>query len=153
MKLFQILSISCAIRGVAYRVMWCRNRVPHYKLCQGLSWSPRPSLDQRHSFVTACTSIFFSEKRLHEIITQSEYERLPFSSILYITVFDEDRFLEPEFLGRVGIPVATILNGTKLRRVLPLRDKTLSRYTKGTIEITVCKKWDPWKVRTVGHFS
>ena len=87
------------------------------------------------------------------MITQSEHERLPFSSILYITVFDEDRFLEPEFLGRVGIPVATILNGTKLRRVLPLRDKTLSRYTKGTIEITVCKKWDPWKVGPVCRFS
>jgi hypothetical protein len=69
-----------------------------------------------------------------------------FSSILYITVYDEDRFGEPEFLGRIAIPVSTIRNRMKIRRIVQLRDKNLRRLTRGTLEVVVEKNWDPWKV-------
>ncbi len=69
-----------------------------------------------------------------------------FSSILYVTVYDEDRFGEPEFLGKIGLPVVTFRNETSVNRIVQLRDKSLRQATKGTIELIVHKKWDPLKV-------
>ena len=70
-----------------------------------------------------------------------------FSSILYVTIYDEDRFGEPEFLGRVGVPVATLRNGARVLRTFYLRDKNLKRYSKGTVDLVLAKKWEPWKVK------
>jgi hypothetical protein len=67
---------------------------------------------------------------------------LVFSSILYATVYDQDRFGEPELLGRIAIPVVTLENNVATVKVVPLRNKTLSKLTKGTVELKLMKTWD-----------
>ena len=66
---------------------------------------------------------------------------------MYVTIYDEDRFGEPEFLGRVGVPVATLRNGARVLRTFYLRDKNLKRYSTGTVDLVLAKKWEPWKVK------
>ncbi|XP_055612277.1 multiple C2 and transmembrane domain-containing protein isoform X2 [Uranotaenia lowii] len=85
--------------------------------------------------------------------TQTEYKTLTpnwnkiftfnvkdMSSVLEITVFDEDRDHKVEFLGRVSIPLLRIHNGEK--RWYALKDKKLYSRAKGTqpqilLEMTV----------------
>lgn len=52
------------------------------------------------------------------------------SSVLDITVFDEDRDHKVEFLGRVMIPLLRIRNGEK--RWYALKDKKMYSRAKGT---------------------
>lgn len=52
------------------------------------------------------------------------------SSVLEITVFDEDRDHKVEFLGRVVIPLLRIRNGEK--RWYTLKDKKMYGRAKGT---------------------
>lgn len=52
------------------------------------------------------------------------------TSVLEITVFDEDRDHKMEFLGRVVIPLLRIRNGEK--RWYALKDKTMFARAKGT---------------------
>lgn len=68
------------------------------------------------------------------------------SSVLDVTVFDEDRDHKVEFLGRVVIPLLRIRNGEK--RWYALKDKNLTSRAKGTspqiqLELTVI--WNPIK--------
>lgn len=51
------------------------------------------------------------------------------SSVLDLTVFDEDRDHKVEFLGRVAIPLLRIRNGEK--RWYALKDKNLTTRAKG----------------------
>lgn len=52
------------------------------------------------------------------------------TSVLEVTVFDEDRDHKVEFLGRVVIPLLRIHNGEK--RWYTLKDKTMFARAKGT---------------------
>lgn len=52
------------------------------------------------------------------------------TSVLEVTVFDEDRDHKVEFLGRVIIPLLRIHNGEK--RWYTLKDKTMFARAKGT---------------------
>lgn len=52
------------------------------------------------------------------------------TSVLEVTVFDEDRDHKVEFLGRVVIPLLRIHNGEK--RWYSLKDKTMFARAKGT---------------------
>lgn len=52
------------------------------------------------------------------------------TSVLEVTVFDEDRDHKVEFLGRVVIPLLRIHNGEK--RWYTLKDKTMFTRAKGT---------------------
>lgn len=54
------------------------------------------------------------------------------SDIMYITVYDEDRFNDPEFLGKVAIPLYFISQQSPTREVtLALKDKKLQSRAKG----------------------
>eukprot|EP00794_Sanderia_malayensis_P009914 gene9914-10928_t len=61
--------------------------------------------------------------------------------IINITVFDEDRRGAPEFLGRVVIPLLSIVPNEK--RLYQLKDKNLERQAKGHIIITFDLIYNP----------
>lgn len=66
------------------------------------------------------------------------------SSILEITVYDEDHDHKVEFLGKLAIPLLTIRNGEK--RWYALKDKKMRARAKGNypqilLEMTVI--WNP----------
>lgn len=68
------------------------------------------------------------------------------SSILDITVFDEDRDHKVEFLGRVAIPLLRIKSGEK--RWYALKDKNLNARAKGIqpqIQMELNVTWNPLK--------
>lgn len=89
--------------------------------------------------------------------TQTEYKTLApnwnkiftfnvkdMTSVLEVTVFDEDRDHKVEFLGRVVVPLLRIRNGEK--RWYALKDKTMYNRAKGAapqilLEMTVV--WNP----------
>ena len=59
-----------------------------------------------------------------------------------MTVYDQDRFGEPELLGRVGVPVVALENNVAMTRVFPLRNKHLTKLSKGTVALKLLKTWD-----------
>jgi hypothetical protein len=68
------------------------------------------------------------------------------SSVLDVTVFDEDRDHKVEFLGRVMIPLlrAAAHNGEK--RWYALKDKNLTTRAKGVspqIQLEITVQWNP----------
>ena len=68
------------------------------------------------------------------------------SSILDITVFDEDRDHKVEFLGRVAIPLLRIKSGEK--RWYALKEKKLYARAKGLqpqIQLEMNVVWNPLK--------
>lgn len=68
------------------------------------------------------------------------------SSVLEVTVFDEDRDHKVEFLGRVAIPLWKIRNCEK--RWYVLKDKTLHTRAKGVapqIQLEMNVVWNPIK--------
>lgn len=68
------------------------------------------------------------------------------SSVLDITVFDEDRDHKVEFLGRVMIPLLRIRNGEK--RWYALKDKNLTTRAKGVspqIQLEMTVLWNSIK--------
>lgn len=59
------------------------------------------------------------------------------TSVLEVTVFDEDRDHKVEFLGRIIIPLLRIHNGEK--RWYTLKDKTVFSRAKGSSpQVTIC---------------
>lgn len=68
------------------------------------------------------------------------------SSVLDVTVFDEDRDHKVEFLGRVMIPLFKIRNGEK--RWYALKDKNLTSRAKGVspqIQLEMTAVWNSIK--------
>jgi hypothetical protein len=68
------------------------------------------------------------------------------TSILDITVFDEDRDHKVEFLGRVAIPLLRVYNREK--RWYALKDKNLTARAKGVspqIQLEITVLWNPIK--------
>lgn len=68
------------------------------------------------------------------------------SSVLDVTVFDEDRDHKVEFLGRVVIPLLRIHSGEK--RWYALKDKNLTTRAKGIspqIQLELIVVWNPIK--------
>jgi hypothetical protein len=68
------------------------------------------------------------------------------TSVLDITVFDEDRDHKVEFLGRVAIPLLRAHNGEK--RWYALKDKNLTTRAKGVspqIQLEITVLWNPIK--------
>jgi hypothetical protein len=68
------------------------------------------------------------------------------SSVLEVTVFDEDRDHKVEFLGRVAIPLFRIRNGEK--RWYSLKDKNLTTRAKGLnpqIQLEMTVVWNSIK--------
>jgi hypothetical protein len=68
------------------------------------------------------------------------------SSVLDVTVFDEDRDHKVEFLGRVMIPLFKIRNGEK--RWYALKDKNLTSRAKGVspqIQLEMTVVWNSIK--------
>ncbi|XP_013405890.1 multiple C2 and transmembrane domain-containing protein 1-like, partial [Lingula anatina] len=70
-------------------------------------------------------------------------------SVLEVTVYDEDRDMKKEFLGKVAIPLLKICKGE--RKIFALKDRKLQKRTKGTIHLELDIVYNHFKaaIRTV----
>lgn len=64
-------------------------------------------------------------------------------SVLELTVYDEDRNKQAEFLGKLSIPLLKMEPG--VRRWFPLKDKKLQTRAKGQILLEFELYWNPVK--------
>lgn len=99
-------------------------------------------------------------KSLPLLQTQTEYRTLnpiwnkiftfaikDFTSILELTVFDEDKNHKQEFLGRLSIPLWEISNGEKKWHLL--KDRKLLRLAAGNnpkILLEMSVQWNPVRI-------